>query len=225
MFEDLRNSFDFFVRSKTRFSRKNFVEKNAKLLERNKLENLYTKDVLSNYFTKILREKVRVLDIGCKNWFYAQGEYEFFKEFSKDVLLDGVEIDPYRLNYKFYSRYEISKYYTKGLEGINYICGNLLDINKKYDYIVWFLPFVVIEPHIFWGLPKKYFYPEKLLQHAYSLLNPEGEMLIINQGEHEANAQRVLLEKLGYNYKDLGEIESQYFEYKNKRYGFLVIKN
>ena len=99
-----------------------------------------------------------------------------------------------------------------------------MDINKKYDYIVWFLPFVVIEPHIFWGLPKKYFYPEKLLQHAYTLLNPEGEMLIINQGEYEANAQRVLLEKLGYDYKDLGEIESQYFEYKNKRYGFLVVK-
>ena len=53
MFEDLKNSFDFFVRNKTRFSRKNFVEKNQELIERNRLENLYTEELLSRFFSNL----------------------------------------------------------------------------------------------------------------------------------------------------------------------------
>ena len=50
MFDDLKNSFDFYLRNKIRFSRKNFVEKNKDLIERNKAENLYTKAVLEQAF-------------------------------------------------------------------------------------------------------------------------------------------------------------------------------
>ena len=224
MFEDLRNTIDFFIRNKTKFSRKNFVETNIDLLERNKKENAYTNDVLSKYLNKTQKNKVRALDIGCKNWFYARGEYEFFKTISDDVVLDGVELDAYRLYSNFYSRYEVAKFYTKNLRGVNYIAGNLLDLEEKYDYITWFLPFVLINPLIYWGLPKKYFCPEKLLKHAYSLLNEGGEMLIINQGEGEAFAQKKLFDKLEILYEELGEIKSEFFEYRNQRYGFLVKK-
>ena len=224
MFDDLRNNFDFFIRNNTKFSRKNFVEKNPELIERNKLENLYTQAVLERYFSKSRKQKLKVLDIGCKNWFYAKGEYEFFNSFSKDFCLDGVEIDAYRLYSNFYSRYEVAKYYIKGLKNTNYIADNLLNLKNKYDYIIWFLPFVVIEPHIYWGLPKKYFNPKKLLKHAYSLLNEGGEMLIINQGEKEAEAQEKLLKVLNIKYVSLGEIKNDFFEYKNKRFGFLVKK-
>lgn len=225
MFKDLKNRFDFFVRNKTRFSRKNFVEKKQGLIDRNILENLYTKDVLEQCFSRKIMKEVKVLDIGCKNWFYAKGEYDFFESFCENIYLDGVEIDPYRLYSNLYSRYEVAKFYTKGLKNINYICGNLLDIKQKYDYIIWFLPFVVIEPHLYWGLPKKYFYPQKLLKYAYFLLEEGGEMLIINQGEKEAVKQKEFLENLGLEYENIGEIVSKNFEYKNKRYGFLVKKN
>ena len=100
-----------------------------------------------------------------------------------------------------------------------------MDLNKKYDYIIWFLPFVIKEPHLYWGLPKKYFYPKKLLKHAYNLLNHNGQMLIINQGESEAETQKALLKELNLKYKELGEIKSEFFEYKNKRFGFLIIKS
>lgn len=224
MFEDLRNSIDFFIRNKTRFSRKNFVETNRELLERNRQENEYTLDILSQYLRKTPKNMVRALDIGCKNWFYAKGEHEFLKTVSADVTLDGVELDAYRLYTNFYSRYEVANFYTKGLDGVNYIAGDLLDIKENYDYIIWFLPFVVINPLIYWGLPKKYFCPEKLLEHAYSLLNEDGEMLIINQGKEEALAQKALLDKLGINYKELGLVKSEFFEYKNERFGFLIKK-
>ena len=136
MLEDLKNNFDFFVRNSTKFSRKNYVEKNRELIERNRLENLYTQDILSKYFSKQYKTSLNILDIGCKNWFYAKGEYDFFNSFCKDFCLDGVEIDAHRLYSNFFSRYEVAKYYTKELKNTNYIATNLLNINKKYNYII-----------------------------------------------------------------------------------------
>lgn len=225
MLEDLKNQFDFFLRNKFKFSRKNFVEKNKVLIERNIQENLYTKDILERYFEKRNAQNTKALDIGCKNWFYAKGEHDFFDGFCNNFSLNGVEIDAYRLYTNFYNRYEVAKYYTNGLKNTKYIADNLLNINENYDYIIWFLPFVLEEPHLFWGLPKKYFYPQKLLSHAYSLLNQNGQLLIINQGEEEAKAQESMLEKLGIKYTFLGEIKSDYFEYKYKRFGFLISKS
>ena len=225
MFDNLRNNIDFFIRNITKFSRKNFVEYSEELLERNNLENLYTRDILEQCFTKENLEQIRCLDIGCKNWFYARGEYSFFADFCDDIHLDGVEIDAYRLYSNFYSRLEVAKFYTKDLSNTNYIAGNVLDLNSKYDYIVWFLPFVFEEPLIYWGLPLRYFCPKKLLAHAYSLLNDNGQMLIVNQGEEEMEEQKKMLDELDIPFVYKGEIHSDYFQYKNKRYAFVVRKS
>jgi len=224
MFEEIRNNIDFFIRNKTRFSRKNFIEKNELLLERNKKENLYTYQVLDDYFNKNFKEKISVLDIGSKNWFYAEGEYKYFKSFCKNFELDGIEIDAFRLYSNLYSRYEVAQYHIKNLENTNYIVGNLINLEKHYDYIIWFLPFVIPAPHILWGLPKRLFYPEKLLKHAYKLLNPDGQMLIINQGIYETEEQKKLLDKLNIPYEELGKITNKFFEYKNQRFGYLIKK-
>ena len=224
MFNDLKNQIDFFIRNKTKFSRKNFQEKNLINLEHNRLEILYTKNFLEIFFEKKSNDFARILDIGCKNWFYAQAEHEFFSSFCNEIILDGVELDPYRLYTNFYSRYEVAKFYTKNLINTNYITGNLLDINGEYDYIVWILPFVSITPHKYWGLPKKYFMPEKLLAHAYSLLKENGQMLIINQGETEAKIQKQYFTKLELNYKEMGLVPNEFVEYKHKRYAFLLKK-
>lgn len=224
MFEELRNSFDFYLRRKINFSRKNFIEKNQKLIQRNIQENLYTKDILDRYFKKRNCIQIKALDIGSKNWFYAKGEYEFFNSFCNNFYLDGVEIDAYRLYSNFYNRYEVAKYHTKSLKNTKYIAGNLLDLKDKYDYIIWFLPFVLIEPHKAWGLPKNYFYPKRLLKHAYNLLNTGGQLLIINQGDIEAKAQKSMLDELKIPYTYLGEIKSDHFEYQNSRFGYLIQK-
>lgn len=224
MFHDLKNKIDFFIRNKTRFSRKNFTEKNENVRERNYLENLYTIDILDKCIEKTPKVHAAILDIGCKNWFYAKGEYNFFKSFCTDFELDGVEIDAYRLYSNFYSRYETAKYYIKDLKNTNYIAGNVLDINKKYDFIIWFLPFVTPEPHKYWGLPEKLFMPEQLLSHAYKLLKDNGQMLIINQGEKEAQIQKQMLDSLNIKYEEKGIVKSEFIEYKNNRYAYLIKK-
>lgn len=224
MIQNLKNTIDFFIRNNTRFSRKNFVEKNEKLLHRNYLENLYTFDILDKCLKKTQQVNAAILDIGCKNWFYAKGEFYFFKSFCKDFELDGVEIDAHRLYSNFYSRYETAKFYIKNLKNTTYIAANLLDITKKYDYIIWFLPFVTKEPHRYWGLPDCLFMPEKLLSHAYNLLKANAQMLIINQGEKEALIQKQLLDKLNIKYEEKGIVKSGFLEYKNSRYAYLIKK-
>lgn len=224
MFEFLKNEIDFFIRNKTKFSRKNFVEKSEKIIKIVECENLYVYEVLDKYFEKNPKINLQILDIGSKNWSYAKGQHKFFSSFSSDFSMDGVEIDAHRLYPNLYSRYEAAKFYTKGLNNTNYICANVLDINKKYDYITWFLPFITPYPLKKWGLPKRFFCPEKLLLHAYNLLNENGQMLIINQGKNEADIQKKLLEKPEITFKCLGEIKSKHYPYTQQRYAFIIKK-
>ena len=106
-FDNLRNCFDFFLRNKITFSRKNYSEKfqdlsgiefteEQKVLynsleqkygtglkentaERNFLNNIYFLGVFDKYLSKTGGKKVAALDIGSKNWAYVKSEYLFFK--------------------------------------------------------------------------------------------------------------------------------------------------
>lgn len=224
MFDFFKNEIDFFIRNKTKFSRKNFVETSEKVLQIIELENLYVYEILNNYFEKYNQEKIQILDIGSKNWSYVKGMHNFFSGFCDEFFMDGVEVDAYRLYPNLYSRYEASKFYTKDFSNVNYFCANLLDIKKKYNYITWFLPFLTKYPLKKWGLPKRFFCPEKLLVHAYSLLKKNGQMFIVNQGKYEADIQKKLLDNLEIKYNFLGEIQNEYYPYSQKRYGFLIKK-
>lgn len=196
--------------------------------KQNYLENLYMIDILDKYLSPCLSAiqplNLSVLDIGCKNWFYAKGEYAFFKQFCNNFKLDGIELDANRLYSNFFSRKEVAKFYIKGLENINYIEGDFLNLNKAYDYIIWILPFVVEEPLLKWGLPKKYFKPEEMLRKAYDSLKNDGSMLILNQGETEYKIQIKLCEKLNILYTTFGEVKSDFLDYNIPRYAILIKK-
>lgn len=251
--QNLRNSFDFFLRQRLALSKKNYSEPNEakenlfsdkELIERecqlyekfgleyiksnstrqNYLENLYIIDILEDYLGIEPKVNLKVLDIGCKNWFYAKGEYSFFKKYCECLQMDGLEIDTNRLYSNLYTRGEVAKFYIKNLENVNYIDKDFLKHEEKYDYITWILPFVVEEPLLKWGLPLKYFKPEKMLQHAYDLLNEGGSLFIINQGEVEYKVQRELCERLKIYYIALGEIKSKFLNYEILRYGILIKK-
>ena len=244
--DDLRNKFDFFLRNKITFSRRNYSEKaedlsgiftgkeqenlyevlkqkyDYSLLEdstrRNFSANVYFLSVFDKYLSKRKGEKLSVLDIGSKNWAYVKSEYVFFKSFAKDFNLTGIELDAYRMYSNFYTRYEIAKFYTKDLENTNYIAGDLLEHKGKYDCIIWILPFITEYPLVKWGLPLRYFKPEEMLLHAYKLLNKGGEMLIINQGEDEYQIQQELNRKLGLSSENYGKIDDVFGVFRNDRY-------
>ncbi|MPN41727.1 hypothetical protein SDC9_189282 [bioreactor metagenome] len=192
----------------------------------NYLENLYTIDLLDRYLPVEKAEELNVLDIGSKNWFYASAEYQFFKKYSEKLALDGIEIDSNRLYSNFYSRAEVAKFYTKNLDDANYIKGDFLQHNKEYDYLIWFLPFVFKRPHLLWGLPEKYFKPDKMLAHAFESLKfsegKSGKIFIINQGNDEFLAQKKLCDDLNLPYNEIGEVKSPFMTYKHPRFLILV---
>ena len=252
--DNIKNNFDFFLRNLITVSRKNYFEKPQELngifdnkeqkdlyntlkgkygsiLSQNTtrrifLLNLYYLNIFDKYLRKKAKNNISILDIGSKNWEYVKSEYVFFKSFVNDFSLNGIELDAYRLCSNFYNRYEIAKFYTKDLENTKYIKGNFLKHQQKYDYIIWILPFVTKHPLVKWGLPLKYFKPSEMLIHAYNLLNPEGELLIINQGKEEYSIQQELINKINNKkeYLPLGEIEDIFGIFKNKRYCSKLIK-
>ena len=195
-----------------------------KLNRINFFTNLHYLAVFDKYITPPQKENIRILDVGSKNWNYAGSEYIFFRNLAKDLTLTGIELDGYRLCTNFYNRLEIAKFYAKDLPNTNYIVGDFMEHNEKYDYIIWILPFITKYPHIKWGLPLKYFKPEKMLAHAYNLLNENGEMLIINQGEDEYNIQTELNKNLNLNCEQYGEIKDIYSPFKNRRFCSKIIK-
>lgn len=250
---DLKNKIDFFIRSSLKFSRKNYFEENeskegifktpeslireASLFDKynlsdlknnstvqNYIENLYALDLLDKYLNIKFRNELSVLDIGCKNCFYARGLYYFFKKYCNEFSFSGIEIDFNRLYSNLFSRLEVAKFHIKNIDNAKLISGNLLNHTKKYDYITWFLPFVFEYPHLKWGLPLKHFSPEKMLEHAYSLLNENGEIFVINQGIDEYNKQKQLCDLLNIPYLAVGEISSVFVEYEFKYYLTLIKK-
>lgn len=252
--ENIRNNFNFFLRNLITVSRKNYSEKPQDLSGifenkeqenfynilknkygsllsqnttcRNFLLNIYYLNVFDKYFSEKEKDNISILDIGSKNWEYVKSEYVFFKSFSERVTLNGIELDGFRMCSNLYSRYEIAKFYTKDLPNTNYIQGDFLKHNQKYDYIIWILPFITKTPLVKWGLPLKYFKPPEMLFHAYNLLNDDGELLIINQGEEEYSIQQELIQKTLPNskYFPLGEVEDGFGVFKNKRFCSKLIK-
>ncbi len=59
-----------------------------------------------------------------------------------------------------------------------------MEHNDKYDFIVWFFPFVTEFPLLEWGLPLSKFMPAGMLKHASECLNNNGKILIVNQDEN-----------------------------------------
>ena len=252
LYSNLKNNIDFFLRSHITISRKNYTEKAVNtdcvfknheqknlycLLkekydlnplyqynEINFLTNLYYIDIFDKYL-KPENKSVSVLDIGSKNWNYAGSEYIFFKRTSEKLLLNGIELDAYRLCTNLFNRYEIAKFYIKSFKNTNYIADDFMNHNMQYDYIIWILPFITEYPLLKWGLPLKYFKPQKMLEHALNLLKDEGKMFIINQGENEFNIQKKLNNKLQINCNYIGEIDNVFSPFKNRRFCSIVSKH
>lgn len=237
---DLKNKFDFFIRQKTKFTRKNYSPRPQKVSDlipnnqydltilksditrQNCIENLYILDILDKYFRIYPMQDLKVLDIGSKNWNYAKGEYIFFKYNCHHLELTGVELDAHRLCWNLYSRKEIARYNIKYLPFTKYVDEDFMKLNGKFDYITWFLPFLGEFQHKAWGLPMEFFNPKAMLAHAKECLNDGGAMFIVNQGESEFWLQKQLCEDLGLEYQEIGLIGSEFSPYKLPRYALIV---
>lgn len=211
----------------------NFREKSRKITYK---ENLYCLKLLEDHLESIdfkwEKENLKVLDIGSRNFSYAPALHNFFSYYkwqdatTRGVMLDGIEIDPYRLMVDLHSRLDYAHYYIKTLVNTRYITGDLLNHKEEdYDIILLILPFIHKKPLLNWGLPSKHLRPKQILKHAYQILNTGGIIILVNQLKIEKDAQQKIIEDLGLNYKEFKDPYTNLFSpFSCERYITIINK-
>lgn len=180
-------------------------------------------------FASLTNNSLRWLDAGAKNWAYVEALTAFIRRHGQpNFKLDGVELDPNRRYINFQTRRQAALSFIRNIPQATYHAGNLLDWPHPVDIISHFLPFVFKDPHLAWGLPLNYFQPQTLLEHLLSRLKPGGLLILVNQGEAEAQAQQAMLqlasERFPLQWKNLGQLPTSFIEYRYPRYGWLCMK-
>lgn len=180
-------------------------------------ESLYVLDIVSQYGDDEL-PKGRGLDIGSKNGCYLPGLATAHR-----IGWDAVELDAHRRYAWGSTRRVYGEAMAAHFENCRFWCSDVQAVPGQWALITWFLPFLFSEPLKAWGLPLRFLAPRALLQHAVSRLLPGGAMLIINQGEAEAEAQWAMLSEIpGIRIRVLGKVHSELGVFTRPRWGFWI---
>ena len=177
------------------------------------LEWLYILDVCDQ-FMKIIPTAGRALDVGCADFGYLPALYRFYP-----AAWDGIELDAHQRYYNGHHRRSYGQAMAARYEGCRYLARDVMELQGRYDLITWFLPFVLPEAQAAYGLPARFFQPQRLLEHVLTLLEPQGVLLIVNQGAREADAQLGLLLDCAADFDELGPICSVFSPFSQPRYG------
>lgn len=122
-----------------------------------------------------------VLDVGSKNFYYAESLHAFFRPSS----LTGVEIDAYVTYGNLHSRYDYARFFIEGLPNTRYLPADFLACEETAQVICLFYPFVTERAVRSWGLPKGLLKPEPFFRKARQGLLPGGKVFMVNQGTRE----------------------------------------
>lgn len=176
-------------------------------------ESLYTLDLLDRFLTPV-PAGARALDVGSKYGAYLPGLATF------GGAWDAVERDAHRRYLTGHTRRAVGEAIAARFAGCRFLPGDVRDLGGSYARITWFLPFVVPEPHTAWGLPAELFDPPGALAAVLRLLAPGGELLVLNQGEAEAEVQAGLFAAANVAAEALGRVESPLSPYRKPRFGW-----
>lgn len=171
-------------------------------------KNIYIIEMLTDALpdTASLWQKstLRLLDIGAGNWAYAIGLYQFFQHHLTDkprkVYLTGIELDPYRIDAEGYSNADYALSYIDRIAShCRYQIQDVLEYQspEPCDAIFQFLPLVLPQAHLIWGLPLNYFHPLEQLKHLWQLLCPGGSLVVANEMIQEYETQQQLFAQTG----------------------------
>lgn len=158
--------------------------------------------------TKSLPEITRVVDVGCRNWSYADALADFFP----NARLLGVEVDGNRRYWNLRRRRDAADVHARALaaQGTEARCifgdfrklatTELADAVPGPVAFTFFYPFVSARPCLKWGLPLEYADFGSLLEHAGKLCRAKGRggvLLSCHQGEWEAALAEEAYSKAG----------------------------
>lgn len=176
-------------------------------------ESLYVLDILDRWVSDL--PEGRALDVGAKNGSQLAGMATAVPR-----GWDAVEIDAHRRYLTGATRRAHGEQVARAFEGCRFIAGDARELRGPWALITMFLPFLTEAPHRAWGLPDDLLAPRGLLEHLVASLQPGGILLVVNQGEHEAEIQRGLFAALGVEAEELGLVRSTLSPFERPRYAF-----
>ncbi len=146
---------------------------------------------------------LRVVDVGSKNFNYAFALERFFRRYGTaggGVSLLGVEVDGHVVYRDLYARCDYADAYAKqtGNPRVGYRVADFCTtpFEEPSDITTLLFPFVTRQALVRWGLPVRFFEPERLLQRALET-TPQGHLLVFSQTESERDTLVELLSRLG----------------------------
>jgi hypothetical protein len=182
------------------------------------LLNLHVLDMLDRHLPHPPAMR-RGLDIGSGNWSYLPALVSWSRS-----PWDGVELDAHRRDWTLATRRAYAACMMRTCRDCRYFPGALTEFGGTYEGITWFLPYVRAETFSTTRLPRRYFAPEPMLAHAWSLLAPGGTMFVVNQGEEEMFVQDRLFARSGINAHCTGLLDSGFSPFHRPRYGWVARK-
>lgn len=193
-------------------------------------ENLYYLALLETALRKAelcLGEQITCADVGASDWFYVPALAALLRWYGapqgRKVTLAGYERDAFRVYADFHSRYDHALAYLTGLEGVSYFPCAFEPHSSQYDLIFLLFPFVFMEDHLRWGLPKSTFQPSSLLAAVWESLKGGGALIIANQGLAEHEEQKRLLNEAAIPIKAAFCFTSPLYRYPLDRYVLVAV--
>jgi SAM-dependent methyltransferase len=162
-------------------------------------DNLYLIEALRQLCADVvLPEQLHALDVGCKNFHYAPGLYQFLCHWQgpRQVELTGIELDGYGIYADGFSRADYGHAWAQQADPthVHFRVADVLALKgSSFELITCFYPFMTAAALLNWGLPLRCFQPQALLAHCWELLTPGGRLILFHQTAQEANiAQQYL---------------------------------
>ncbi len=192
------------------------------LLEQVELETfergLYCLSLLSEALPGLPEDPV-ALDIGCHQWSYAPFLKAYLAQFGR-AALTGIELDPWFLQADGLTRGDWAQHWAAVAEA-DYLEGDVREqILPPQDLITLFLPIILPENALRWGIPARYHDPADLFDWVKGQLSAAGQVLIYSGVEQEHQAVLAVLQHM--NWKPAGYAGAYKCPLRQREQGFVI---
>ena len=163
-------------------------------------KNLYLLDILEQAsaglpLPAIAGDVVSALDVGAQDWYYVFALERWLHQVNHcPVFLKGLEVDGHARYSNLHTRREYALAYAAqtGNPHVVYEVGDFLRSREVgYDFVFLCYPLLIRYQVLLWGLPLRFFAPQRFVDQAVTALQPGGWLVCLF---HNPREQAVAME-------------------------------
>lgn len=157
-------------------------------------KNLYLLDVLEQAsnglpLPAMEADTVKALDVGAQDWYYVFALERWLRQVNHcPVFLKGLEVDGYARYGDFHTRRDYAQAYAAqtGNPQVVYEVGDFLRSREiGYDFVFLCYPLLIRYQVLLWGLPLRYFAPQRFIDQAVAALRLGGWLVCLFHNPRE----------------------------------------